>query len=420
MPPPGSTGWPIIGEHMHLLYSGPEKFINDRMKKYSPEVFKTSILGEKMVVFCGADGNRFLFSNDKHLATPWFPRSHLDPITTQTPATITKSHKQLAVMHRNFLHQILKLENVKQYVTTMDAMARQHVTADWAPFRQVKAYSLVKKYNFAVACNLFLSVQTSETVKSGKSTYCSNLHRHCEATRRTIHIVNLDPAAENFDYPVAMDIRELISLDDVMEELHLGPNGGLIYCMEHLEENLDDWLTEELDNYMDDDYLVFDCPGQIELFSHVPVLKNFVEHLKRKNFNVCVVYLLDSQFITDVTKFISGCMASLSAMVQLELPHVNILSKMDLVTNKKDIDNYLNPEPQLLLADLNQRMAPQFQKLNKSLIELVDQYSMVSFMLLDLRKESSIQYILSQIDNCIQYGEDADVKVKDFDAEEDD
>lgn len=68
---------------------------------------------------------------------------------------------------------------------------------------------------------------------SGKSTYCSSLHQHCETTRRTIHIVNLDPAAENFDYPVAMDIRELISLDDVMEELGLGPNGGLMYCMEY-------------------------------------------------------------------------------------------------------------------------------------------------------------------------------------------
>ena len=42
--------------------------------------------------------------------------------------------------------------------------------------------------------------------------------------------------------------------------------------------------------------------------------------------------------MTDVTKFISGCMASLSAMIQLELPHVNILSKMDLVTNKKDVE----------------------------------------------------------------------------------
>ncbi|XP_076904641.1 GPN-loop GTPase 3-like [Bidens hawaiensis] len=253
---------------------------------------------------------------------------------------------------------------------------------------------------------------------SGKFTYCLSLYQHCQATQRTIHIVNLDPAAENFDYPIAMDIRELISLDDVMEELGLGPNGGLLFCMEHLEENLDAWLDEELEHYMEDDYLVFDCPGQIELFSHVPVLKNFVGHLQRRNFNVCAVYLLDSQFVTDVTKFISGCMASLSAMVQLELPHVNILSKMDLVTRKRDIEDFLNPEPQTLLAELNQRMGPQFQKLNKTLIELVDQYSMVSFVPLDLRKESSIQYVLSQIDNCIQFGEDADVRIRDFDEDE--
>lgn len=44
------------------------------------------------------------------------------------------------------------------------------------------------------------------------------------------------------------------------------------------------------------------------------------------------------QFVTDVTKYISGCMACLSAMVQLELPHINILSKMDLVPNKKEVE----------------------------------------------------------------------------------
>lgn len=32
---------------------------------------------------------------------------------------------------------------------------------------------------------------------------------------------------------VNVDIRELISLEDVMEELKLGPNGGLMYCMEY-------------------------------------------------------------------------------------------------------------------------------------------------------------------------------------------
>ena len=86
---------------------------------------------------------------------------------------------------------------------------------------------------------------------SGKSTYCSSLYRHCETMRRTINIINLDPAAENFDYPVAVDIRELINLEDVMEELGLGPNGGLIYCTEELEDCL---------VFFDDDYLVFDCP----------------------------------------------------------------------------------------------------------------------------------------------------------------
>lgn len=254
---------------------------------------------------------------------------------------------------------------------------------------------------------------------SGKSTYCSSLFQHCETVRRTINIVNLDPAAENFNYPVAMDIRELISLEDVMEDLGLGPNGGLIYCMEHLQDSMDDWLEEELDNYLDDDYLVFDCPGQIELFSHVPVLRNFVEHLQQKNFKVCCVYLLDSQFITDVTKYISGCMASLSAMIQLELPHVNILSKMDLVKNKKDIEDFLNPEATNLLPMLNRNMPAPYAKLNKALAELVDQFSMVNFVPLDLRKESSIQYVLSMIDTCIQYGEDADVKIRDFDPPED-
>ena len=44
------------------------------------------------------------------------------------------------------------------------------------------------------------------------------------------------------------------------------------------------------------------------------------------------------QFVSDVTKYISGCMASLSAMIQLELPHINVLTKVDLLPNKRDID----------------------------------------------------------------------------------
>lgn len=47
-----------------------------------------------------------------------------------------------------------------------------------------------------------------------------------------------------------------------MEELELGPNGGLVYCMEYLLDNLD-WLKDELDKFDEDEYIIFDCPGQV-------------------------------------------------------------------------------------------------------------------------------------------------------------
>ena len=57
-----------------------------------------------------------------------------------------------------------------------------------------------------------------------------------------------------------IDIRDLISLDDVQEELKYGPNGGLVYCMEYLLENID-WLMEELTEFAEDSFVIFDCPG---------------------------------------------------------------------------------------------------------------------------------------------------------------
>lgn len=87
------------------------------------------------------------------------------------------------------------------------------------------------------------------------------------------------------------DIRDLVSVQDVMEELDFGPNGGLIYAMEFLTKNLD-WLEEELETFGDDDYLILDCPGQIELYTHIPVMPAIVGALHAEGFNVCGVHLV--------------------------------------------------------------------------------------------------------------------------------
>jgi adenylate kinase family enzyme len=33
----------------------------------------------------------------------------------------------------------------------------------------------------------------------GKSTYCKTIQEHCSATRRRMHVANLDPAADQFE-----------------------------------------------------------------------------------------------------------------------------------------------------------------------------------------------------------------------------
>ncbi len=47
----------------------------------------------------------------------------------------------------------------------------------------------------------------------------------------------------------------------VMEEMGLGPNGGLVYCMEYLLEHAD-WLVERIRD-LGSNYVIFDCPGQV-------------------------------------------------------------------------------------------------------------------------------------------------------------
>lgn len=50
---------------------------------------------------------------------------------------------------------------------------------------------------------------------AGKSTFCDTIRQHCENIKRSVHCINLDPAAEEFKYPVSIDIRELISVEEV-------------------------------------------------------------------------------------------------------------------------------------------------------------------------------------------------------------
>eukprot|EP00298_Acanthocystis_sp_HF-20_P020776 c2606_g1_i1.p1 GENE.c2606_g1_i1~~c2606_g1_i1.p1 ORF type:complete len:293 (+),score=90.47 c2606_g1_i1:36-881(+) len=251
---------------------------------------------------------------------------------------------------------------------------------------------------------------------SGKSTYCKNLQDYCAQLGRTVHVINLDPAAENFLYDVALDIRDLISLGDVVEELEYGPNGGLVYCMEYLVENIE-WLQDSLNEFHEEDYIIFDCPGQIELYTHYSVMTTIVKQLKMMNFSICGLYLIDSSFCQDSTKFLSASLTAMSTMVMLEIPHLNVLTKCDLIHNwrkRRDIEMYTEMDILSMLASIRDSTPKRFKSLTKAIGALMEEWNMVGFIPLDPQDDESMEILLLQIDNSIQYGEDLEVKTRDF------
>lgn len=197
-----------------------------------------------------------------------------------------------------------------------------------------------------------------------------------------------------------------------------------------LLENLD-FLTEPLDPVTEEYLIIIDMPGQIELYTHIPILPSLVKHLTRTgalNINLCATYLLESTFVIDRAKFFAGTLSAMSAMIMLEVPHVNVLSKMDLVkgtVGKMELKRFIDPDTSLLDDDpadtsITSRTADDgsdptsadnmmgggsFKRLNRAVAQLIDDFSMVSFLQLDVQDEDSVGAILSYIDDAIQYHE---------------
>lgn len=135
-------------------------------------------------------------------------------------------------------------------------------------------------------------------------------------------------------------------------------------------------------------------------------MAELVKVLQRIGFNICGVYCVDCTFLSDGHKFISANLMALSAMNSLGIPHINVLTKCDMVKDKAKLETLLNTEPSLIIHELSTRSSSEkFQKLNKAIAKVVNEFNLVSFHPLDLTDDDSIQNISYTIDAMIQYGE---------------
>ena len=121
--------------------------------------------------------------------------------------------------------------------------------------------------------------------------------------------------------------------------------------------------------------------------------------------------------------FFSGALAALSAMVTLEIPHINVMSKVDLLDKaaRKNMKRFLDPDAFSLLDDgedgdfggsgsTPHPLKHRFKQLTNALAHVVDDFSLVRFLPLNIADEDSIEEVFYSVNSAIQYGEDHDVR----------
>lgn len=305
---------------------------------------------------------------------------------------------------------------------------------------------------------------------SGKTTYCDGMQQYLQLLGRNAVVVNLDPANNDSDddaalhsssedvtnrhpntalpYTAIYDVCvEAVNLKSVMKQMQLGPNGALIYCMEYMDLHADEIIETILSRCTDKDnaYFIFDFPGQVELYTHSTCVQSLLQKLTTKfQMKLTVVQLIDALYCTDVTKFISAALLGTTTMLRLELPTVNVLSKVDLLSsygtlplqldyytecydlerlipflhqtnipNDESIDPTVeddeydiadDPEYRRILQKRQtSKFAVSYEKLHRALAEVVEDYSLLSFLPLDITNAESVGRVLANIDKCNGY-----------------
>ena len=222
------------------------------------------------------------------------------------------------------------------------------------------------------------------TAGSGKSTISSVFHEWCQARGIDAILVNLDPGAENLPYEPDVDIRDWISLKEIMTTYELGPNGAQIACADMIALNLDD-IQKSIRSFKSD-YIIVDTPGQLELFVFREAGRHTVKSLHpERSF---IGYLLDPVLARSPSGFASQLLLSLSTNFRLNQPQINLLSKVDLLSEKevKTISRWSEDPEELYGAIMNEE-ASVYREINEKIVHLTKEFGGYAHLLPVSKKE---------------------------------
>ncbi len=166
------------------------------------------------------------------------------------------------------------------------------------------------------------------TAGSGKSTLTASLEKWLTESDLSVAVVNLDPGVEDLPYTSDVDIREYVDYAEVINKYGLGPNGALVASLDMAVSYANEIKEEILST--EANYVLIDCPGQMELFAYRNSGPLMISSIRGQN-PALSLYLLDSNIARTPAGYLASMLLGLSISIRFGLPQLNVLSKQDIL-----------------------------------------------------------------------------------------
>ncbi|KAI9200586.1 hypothetical protein LWI28_010130 [Acer negundo] len=165
--PPGSMGWPFIGETLQLYSQDPNVFLVSKQKRYG-EVFKTHILGCPCVMLASPEAARFVLVNQAHLFKPTYPKSKERLIG---PSALFFHQGNYHLRLRKLVQGSLSLDAIRNLVAGIEAAAASALES-WNGGRVINTFHEMKKFSFEVGILAIFGQLKDHYIQELKKNYC--------------------------------------------------------------------------------------------------------------------------------------------------------------------------------------------------------------------------------------------------------
>jgi hypothetical protein len=180
---------------------------------------------------------------------------------------------------------------------------------------------------------------------SGKTTLARTLALKLIADQgsESVVTVNLDPGSDDSD-PWTIDVRERITLVNVMKKYKLGPNGAMVKAFELMEREIDPMLDPICQSMPA--YVIIDAPGQLDPLIFSEAGNAVMKKMKEKLADVTGIFLIPADIINTPAGYAFLVLLLTGLRLKLDIPLLHVISKADLLEDSTDA--YLNNPDELI------------------------------------------------------------------------